>query len=157
MPVHPNSLKNLILFKRGQSGNPGGQPGKGKLGDWHDFAGGIPVDDNGQPVAINPDTGEPACRDILVMQATFRAACDLRRKDCTRAQQTWNAYVRGTPRQSVAMDVTSNGETIGRSAQVHIYVPDNGRGPRAGEVKPPDPAEAPKVTVPEADGHPERN
>lgn len=156
MAVHPNALKNLIPFKPGQSGNPGGKPGKGKLGEWHEFAANIPVDPKtGEPV-INPDTGEPSSRDILVMEATFRAAIDLRRKDCTRAQQTWNAYVRGTPRQTVAMDVTSNGETIG-AGQVHIYLPDNGRGPHADEVKPPPPVDAPSVSVPESDGTNSRN
>ncbi|MGO9291464.1 MAG: hypothetical protein ACLQIJ_22265 [Polyangia bacterium] len=155
MAVHPNTLKNLIPFKPGQSGNPGGKPGKGRVADWQEFARGVPLDDaTGEPV-IHPDTGEPATRDDLVMQATFRAAVDIKRKDCTRAQQTWNAYVRGTPRQTVAMDVTSNGEALG--GQVHIYLPDNGRGPHAEDVKPPAPADAPSVTVPESDGTRERN
>ena len=150
MAVHPNTLKNLIPFRPGQSGNPGGKPGKGKVADWQEFARGVPVDDStGEPV-IHPDTGEPATRDDLVMQATFRAAVDIKRKDCTRAQQTWNAYVRGTPRQTVAMDVTSNGETVG--GQVHIYLPDNGRGPHADSASPPLPVDAPAVSVPESDG-----
>ena len=156
MPVHPNTLKNLIPFRPGHSGNPGGKPGKGKVADWQEFARGVPVDDTtGEPV-IHPDTGDPATRDDLVMQATFRAACDLKRKDCTRAQRTWNAYVRGTPRQTVAMDVTSNGETVG-GGQVHIYLPSNGRGPKADEVNPPAPADAPAVNVPESDGPASRN
>jgi hypothetical protein len=49
------------------------------------------------------------------------------------------------------MDVTSNGETVGAS-QVHIYIPSNGRGPAAEDVKPSSPEDAPSVSVPESDG-----
>ena len=155
MPPNPRSLANLIPFRPGQSGNPGGKPGRGQLGEWPTFAAGVPIDEStGKPI-IHPDTGKPATRDDLVMQATFKAACDLRRKDCTRAQQTWNSYVRGTPRQTVAMDVTTQGQALA-PARVVLYAPDNGRGPKAADVRPPVPDGTP-VAVPESDGSSKRN
>lgn len=155
MPPSPRSLANLIPFQKGHTGNPGGTPAwRRELRDWTEFATGVPVDDKGDPV-IHPDTGEPASRDDLVQQAVFKAACDLNRKDCTRAQQTWNAYVRGTPRQTVAVDVTTKGQALA-PARVVLYAPDNGRGPKAEDVKAPSP-DAPPVTVPESDGIPKGN
>lgn len=156
MPPNPRSLANLIPFEKGRSGNPGGTPAwRRELKDWTEFATGVPVDSaTGEPV-IHPDTGEPATRDDLVQQAVFKAACDLSRKDCTRAQQTWNAYVRGTPRQTVALDVTSKGEALG-PPRVVMYMPNNGRGPKAEDVIPPA-SDGPPVTVPESDGIPKGN
>ena len=102
MPPNPRSLANLIPFRKGQTGNPGGIPAwRRELRQYGDFASGVPFDvidpETGRPFE-DPETGQPLNRDDMVMQATFRCAIDIRRQDCTRAQLAWNHYVRGTPK-----------------------------------------------------------
>lgn len=158
---HPNSLAALIpfRFKKGESGNPGGQPSKGKVRDYQDFAAGIPPEASdpvtGEPI-VNPETGKPYTRDEMVMQATFRCAIDIKRSDCTRAQLAWNAYVRGQPKTGNAMEKAAAGAAGAQVAGARVVtyrIPDNGRGPRAEDpnVKAPAPG-GPMPAVPETDG-----
>lgn len=153
MPPNPRALAAIVpfQFKPGTSGNPGGKPGRRRLAEWQEFAAGVPFDvidpATNKPYA-DPETGETLSRDAMVMQATFRCAVDIRRKDCTRAQLNWNAYVRGTPRPSAPPAVEPGTETVSVGPRVVLYMPNNGRGPKAEDVKPP-PAEATAGPVPE--------
>lgn len=159
MPAHPNSIAAIIpfRFKKGQSGNPGGQPSKGKVRDYQDFASRIPPEcidpATGEP-AINPETGDPYTRDEMVMQATFRCAIDIKRNDCTRAQLAWNAYVRGQPKTAAAIEKSAEaGQQVAGARVVTYRIPDNGRGPRSGDpnVRAPSPSAGPMPAVPETD------
>jgi hypothetical protein len=109
---------NLRPIKAGEVRNPTGRNGKARLEEFREY------------LSEKAEVSSSHTRWGNILRALYATAIDRRRRDHVAAIRVILAYELGLPTQALQLDHSSTDGSMGRSANVVIYLPDNGRGPR---------------------------
>ncbi len=113
---------NLRPIKAGEVRNPTGRNGKARLEEFREY------------LNEKAETSSSHTRWGNVLRALYATAIDRRRRDHVAAIRVILAYELGLPTQALQLDHSSTDGSMGRVANVVIYLPDNGRGPRPADA-----------------------